>query len=446
MILPTRQQLEIDHLGHPVYASPLHAHEQFVDEQDRVLVSSSAKELSAVLQTGAAIPSFERAGPRAALFFQPARMRCAIVTCGGLCPGENDVIRSIVLTLTHSYGVQQIVGLRYGYAGLTAYPPEPPIELTHERVENLLGQGGSLLASSRGPQDVPQMVEMLDQRRIDALFAIGGDGTLRGAAALAEEVARRELPISVVGIPKTIDNDVAWIEHSFGFSTAVEEARRAIAAAHIEAKSGWNGIGLVELKGKDSGFIAAHASLSNPHVNFCLVPELSFPLEGDCGLLWALERRLEARHHAVIVVAAGAHPAVAGAAGLERTELSGAAQSSHAGQYLRERIERHFAARRAAISLNYIDPSYLIRSCAANATDAELCLRLGQHAVHAAMAGRTRLLVGSWHGQFTHVPLALATSQSRRINPRGALWQSVLESTGQHMCLRGQRPQDSSPP
>ena len=445
MTQPTRQQLEIERLGEPAYASPLRAHELFVDEQDRVLVSSSAKALSAAVEAGGAIPSFERAGPRQSLFFHPPRTRCAIVTCGGLCPGENDVIRSIVLTLTHSYGVHQIMGVRYGYAGLSAYPPEPPIPLTHERVESSLGQGGSLLASSRGPQDVPEMVEMLYQQRIDVLFAIGGDGTLRGAAALADEVARRRLSIAVVGIPKTIDNDVEWIDDSFGFSTAVEEARRAIAAAHIQARSLWNGIGLVELWGKDSGFIAAHAALSNPHVNFCLVPELPFPVEGECGLLWALERRMEARHHAVVVVATGGDPAPDQAAGPPEQD-GNLAPAAHPGRYLQQRIQQHFRERREVVNVNYIDPSYLMRSCPANATDSELCLHLGQRAVHAAMAGRTRLLVGSWHGQFTHVPIGLATAQRRRIDPRGPLWQSVLESTGQHRCLRGQRPQDSCPP
>jgi 6-phosphofructokinase 1 len=373
------------------------------------------------------------------LFFQPARTRCAIVTCGGLCPGENDVIRAIVLTLTHSYGVHQILGIRYGYAGLNPSPPEPPIELTLERVENLHGQGGSLLASSRGPQQVSAMVDSLDRQRIDVLFAIGGDGTLRGAAALADEIRRRALPIAVVGVPKTIDNDLQWIDRSFGFSTAVEEARRAITAAHIEAKGVWNGVGLLELMGRHSGFIAAHASLSNPHVNFCLVPELPFPIEGECGLLWALERRLEARHHAVLVVAEGA-AAEHRQPGQVRTDASGNLRPGGVGSFLRDHIERYFHARGQDVNVKYIDPSYLIRSCPANATDAELCLRLGQHAVHAAMAGRTRMLVASWHGQFTHVPIALATAQGRQVHAKGPLWQSVLESTGQHMCLLGQRP------
>jgi 6-phosphofructokinase 1 len=435
----------VEHLGNAIYASPLRAHERFVDEQDRILVSDSVKVLSASLQSGGALASFERAGPRETLFFHPARTRCAIVTCGGLCPGENDVIRAIVLTLVHSYGIHQILGIRYGYAGLTSASPEAPIELTPESVESAHGVGGSLLGSSRGPQDLSDMVDMLSRWKIDALFVIGGHGGLRGAAALADEIARRQLRIAVVGVPKTIDNDLQWIDQSFGFSTAVEEARRAIAAAHIEARGVWNGIGLVELMGRHSGFIAAHASLSNPHVNFCLVPEVPFPMDEDCGLLWALERRLEARHHAVLVVAEGAAPRLLQPPGPERRDASGNLRLAGVGAYLRERIEGHFAAHHRQVSVKYIDPSYLIRSCPANAGDAELSLRLGQHAVHAAMVGRTRLLVGSWHGQFAHVPLGLATAHRRQIDPAGPLWRSVLEATGQHMCLRGQRPWAEGP-
>lgn len=437
MTLPTREQLTIQRLGAPLYPSPLRGHERFVDEADRVLVSPWANEVSALLR-GAGAPAFERAGPRELLFFQPARASCGIVTCGGLCPGENDVIRSIVLTLTHSYGVQRVLGYRYGYAGLSPNAPEPPIELTAERVESLHGQGGTVLASSRGPQDVALMVETLDRERVDVLFAIGGDGTLRGAAAIADEVARRGLAIAVVGVPKTIDNDLDWIDRSFGFSTAVEQARNAVAAAHIEARGAWNGIGLLELMGRHSGFIAAHACLANPDVNFCLVPEVPFPIEGSCGLLWALERRLEARHHAVLVVAEGAARDAVEAAELAR-DPSGNLRLRGVGAWLRERIERHFFAQGQEVTVKFIDPSYLVRSGPANASDSELCLRLGQHAVHAAMAGCTRLLVGSWHGHFTHVPIALATARRRQLDPSGPLWRSVLEATGQHMCLRGQR-------
>lgn len=440
MTLPSREQLRIERLGEPLYPSPLRGHERFVDESDRVLVSPWAKEVSASLERGEA-PAFERAGPRELLYFQPARISCGIVTCGGLCPGENDVIRSIVLTLTHSYRVQRILGYRYGYAALGPSAPEPPLELDTERVNALHEKGGTVLGSSRGPQDVKLMVETLDRHRIDVLFAIGGDGTLRGAAALADEIKLRGLPIAVVGVPKTIDNDLDWIDRSFGFSTAVEQARRAIAGAHIEARGAWNGVGLLELMGRHSGFIAAHACLANPDVNFCLVPEVPFPIEGTGGLLWALERRLEARHHAVVVVAEGAaRDDLAGPAAPR--DASGNLRLRGVGALLRDRIERHFAELGQEVSVKDINPSYLVRSGPANASDAELCLRLGQHAVHAAMAGCTRMLVGSWHGHFTHVPLALATAQRRQIDPLGPLWRSVLEATGQHMCLRGQRQED----
>lgn len=444
MTLPSPDQLRIARLGEPLYASPLRGRTRFVEEDDRVLVGASTRELASSRESGGTPPAFERAGPRSELFYHPARVRCGIVTCGGLCPGENDVIRAIVLTLAHGYGVQQIVGFRYGYAALGSGAPEPPLWLTPESVESLHGRGGTLLASSRGAQDADCMVDTLYRDRIDVLFAIGGDGTLRGAGALADEISRRQLPIAVVGVPKTIDNDLEWIDRSFGFSSAVEEARRAIAAAHTEAKGAWNGVGLLKLMGRQSGFIAAHACLTNPDVNFCLVPEVPFPIEGERGLLWALERRLEARRHAVLVVAEGAAQDLLQDPRQPRRDASGNLRLVDVGVFLRDGLQRHFEERHEEVSVKYIDPSYLLRSGPPNAVDSELCLRLGQHAVHAAMAGRTRLLVGSWHGHFTHVPIALATASRRQIDPGGALWQSVLEATGQQAWLRSEGSRASS--
>jgi 6-phosphofructokinase 1 len=436
----TRRQLQIDCLGAAIHPSPLRAREPIFREDDRVLVNDSTADLVSLLRADEEPPSFERAGPRSLLFFPPELTSCAIVTCGGLCPGENDVIRSIVLTLAHCYGVRRILGIRYGYAGLSAHPPEPHLELTPESVENLHAQGGTVLASSRGAQDVAEMVDTLVRQRIDVLFTIGGDGTARGASALADEIERRKLPIAVVGVPKTIDDDLDWIDCSFGSSTAVDEARRAIGGAHVEAKGAWNGIGLVKLMGRHSGFIAAHACLSNPHVNFCWIPEVPMRLEGPEGLLLALDRRLTARHHAVLVVAEEALQDIL-PPDEPRRDASGNLRLVDVGVYLREAIERHFDATSQEVNVKYFDPSYLLRSCPANGFDAGLRLRLGQHAVHAAMAGRTRLLVGFWHGRFVHVPLGLVTAQRRYVDPAGPLWQSVLESTGQHLHCVAQQPQ-----
>jgi 6-phosphofructokinase 1 len=291
--------------------------------------------------------------------------------------------------------------------------------------------GGSLLGSSRGPQDPAEMVDRLQRLGIRILFAIGGDGTLRGAHAISEEAARRGTPISVIGVPKTIDNDVSFVQKTFGFETAVSEARRATYAANSEAEAAENGIGLVKLMGRDSGFIAAYAVLVDGQVNFCLVPEVPFTLE---RLLSELRRRVERRGHAVIVVAEGAGQDLMAGAG-ER-DASGNIKHGDIGIFLRDAIIRGFRESGTAVSLKYVDPSYAIRSVPATAHDSAFCLLLGHDAVHAGMTGRTDMVVGFWNHQFTHVPIVLAASARKRIDPDGALWSSVLASTGQprNMC------------
>jgi 6-phosphofructokinase 1 len=305
------------------------------------------------------------------------------------------------------------------------------MDLTPELVESLHEQGGTLLGSSRGPQDLGEICDTLEELGIDLLFTIGGDGTLRGASALVAELARRGRKTAVVGVPKTIDNDIQWIERSFGFATAVEEARRAILAAHAEARGAWNGVGLVKLMGRHAGFITAHASLASNDVNFCLVPEVPFRLEGEGGFLAALERRLEDRRHAVVVVAEGAAQDILQDPARRRTDASGNLRLEDVGVFLRDEIRDHFRSRDLPITVKYIDPSYTIRSQPAGALDAELCLMLGQHAAHAAMAGRTDCMIGHWNRYYTHVPLALATGERRQIDPEGSLWARVLGSTGQ---------------
>jgi 6-phosphofructokinase 1 len=403
----------------------------FTDEIRRVLLSSDAHTLRASVDNNSTPPSFEPAGPRPKVFFDVESLGCGIVTCGGLCPGLNDVIRSLVLTLKYQYGVTRILGFRYGFSGLSSRRPAEPLELTTATVDTIHEQGGTILGTSRGPQKVAEMVDALLHSKIGILFAIGGDGTLRGASAIARESARRDVPIAVVGIPKTIDNDLQWIERSFGFSTAVEEARRAIRAAHCEARGAWNGVGLVKLMGRHSGFIAGHATLANSDVNFCMVPEVPFQIEGSGGFLAVLERRLGDKHHAVVVLAEGAGQDLL----TDRTSLaddaSGNVRLQDIGGFLRERITQHFAERGKEITVKYIDPSYTIRSLPANSSDSEFCLILGQHAVHAAMAGRTDVLIGCWNQHFTHVPIPLAVRKRKRLDPKGGTWQRVLEATGQ---------------
>ncbi len=425
--------LKIRRLGEPQFDSPLRARIE-AREPRRALVPGRDRILFRDVVGAAPNESgFELAGARKRLFFDPTTVRAGIVTCGGLCPGLNDVIRGLTLVLRQRYGVQQVDGFRYGYRGLT---PESltagegfaPIELTESVVDAINDEGGSILGTSRGPQDLAVMVDFLVTRGTNALFVIGGDGTLRGARAIADEVQRRGLPIAVVGLPKTIDNDIRYVEQSFGFQTAFTEATRAIQAAHTEARSSVNGCGIVKLMGRHSGFIAAHATLASGDVNVALIPEVDFALEGPEGLLPYLEHRMIRRRHAVVVVAEGAGQAHLNTGG---ADASGNVRLGDIGTWLQERISNHFQTREIPLKTKYIDPSYQIRGLPATAHDSVYCYRLASHAVHAAMAGFTRMVVGRWHGRFVHLPIDLCVSGRQTVDPHGDLWLSVMESTGQ---------------
>jgi len=415
----------ISRLGECRIPSPMSG-VQFVNEEAHVLYQGDLREIESYQKAGKRPPSFEMAGPREKIYFDPSKLKCGIVTCGGLCPGLNDVIRAIVLSLNHHYGVRTVFGFRYGYEGLSYRHGHTPTELTPERVQDIHQQGGTILGSSRGSQDFSEMVDTLERMNVGILFTIGGDGTLRGAQSIAEEIGRRNLKIGVIGIPKTIDNDISYTERSFGFTTAVSEATSAIYAAHSEAAGARNGIGLVKLMGRHSGFIAAFATLANSDVNFCLVPEVRFGLK---SFLESLGQRLETRLHAVVVVAEGAGQDLMEAE-LER-DASGNIRLGDIGVFLKDQITNYFKKGGMEVTLKYIDPSYTIRSMPASPPDSVLCLMLGHNAVHAGMAGRTNMVVGFWKGEFTHVPIAAAVSKRKEIDPQDKLWTGVLSSTGQ---------------
>ena len=416
---------DIQQLGDCRVSSPLFD-VQFVQQDESVLYYSDPKRVEAFYKAGLNPPAFELAGPRSKIYFDPSKLKCGIVTCGGLCPGLNDVIRAIVMGLHHHYGVRGIFGFQYGFEGLSYKHGHPTIDLTPEEVNDIHQMGGTMLGSSRGPQDVVEMVDTLEVMNIRILFAIGGDGTLRGAQAISEEVSQRNLKISVIGVPKTIDNDISFIDQSFGFVTAVSEARTAIYAAHTEAQGAKNGIGLVKLMGRESGFIAAIASITNGDVNFCLIPEMEIRLE---GFLKALHSRLEKRRHAVVVVGEGAGQELMETSG-ER-DASGNIRFSDIGLFLKDKILTYFRDADMEVTLKYIDPSYTIRSMPANPHDSGFCLLLGHNAVHAGMCGKTNMVVGHWNNEFTHVPIPMAVSRRKQIDPHSRLWSNVLSSTGQ---------------
>jgi 6-phosphofructokinase 1 len=373
---------------------------------------------------------FELAGPRAKLFFDPKKTRAGIVTCGGLCPGLNDVIRSLFLELHHAYGVKEVLGFRGGYQGLDPARGVEPIRLSPEFVDHIHKEGGTVLGTSRGPVDIGLAVDNLVRRGADILFTIGGDGTQRGGNDLFQEAKRRGHALAVVGIPKTVDNDVAFVARTFGYLTAVQEAAQVLHRAHTEARSVENGIALVKLMGRHAGFIAAGATVASQDVNFTLVPEVPFKLEGERGFLAALKRRILKRSHAVVVVAEGAGQDLVEKGGSGR-DASGNARLKDIGLFLRERIERYFKAEKIPVVMRYFDPSYLIRSSPANSEDSILCDLFARHAAHAAMAGKTGLVIGYLHDKFIHVPIELLASRQKRLDPDGFAWSAVLATTGQ---------------
>lgn len=386
-----------------------------------------------VLRPGAECPDglrFELAGPRARLFFDPAQARAGIVTCGGMCPGLNNVIRSVFLELYHHYGVKEVLGFRYGYQGLDPDRGREPMRLTPEAVEDIHQEGGTVLGTSRGPVDADRAVDNLIRRKVNILFAVGGDGTQRGARDLFLEARRRGHALAVVGIPKTVDNDVPFVSRSFGYLTAVEQAAHMLRCAHTEAHSVQNGISLVKIMGRNAGFVTAGATVASQEVNFCLIPEVPFALDGERGFLAALKKRILSRAHALIALAEGAGQELL-EQGAEARDASGNLLLNDIGVFLRARIEAYFKAEKIPIVLRYMDPGYAIRSVPANAEDAIMCDLFARHAVHAAMAGKTGLVIGCLHERFIHVPIETLATKVKRIDPASSGWNAVLSATGQ---------------
>ena len=426
---PAKFNFHVPNLGECLVDTPL-VLDDYVDEGESIIFSSQIKNIEHQLKTCDRLPSFEKAGARAKIFHDPKLLKVGIVTCGGLCPGLNNVIKGVVQTLENDYGIKDILGLPYGYKGLTRKCRFEPISLSAGSVRHLHLNGGTLLGSSRGNQDPKEMVDQLISLGVNLLFCVGGDGTLKGASAIAQEITKRDLPIGVIGVPKTIDNDLGFVERTFGFETSVQVASEIITSANCEAEGAENGIGIVKVMGRDSGFIAATAALANSVVDFCLIPEIDLYLDGAQGLINALKNKLDFNHHAVIVVAEGAGQNLFKSSE-QRLDDSGNILKDDIGTFLRDVISQKMRERGCSVTMKYLDPSYHIRSVPANASDAVFCYLLAEHAVHAGMAGKTDMLIGFWNNFFTHVPIQLATLERRMIDLDGALWKGVLSSTQQ---------------
>lgn len=409
----------------PICGSLVH----FTTDDDAILLDRTVAGLSNNFDATGKVPAFEVAGPRRKIFHDPRWSKAAILTAGGLCPGLNNVIKSITFTLKQIYGVPLVYGIPYGYEGLNPACGHTPIILDENTVDDIHEQGGTILGSSRGAQDVSIMLQTLVRMDINMLFCVGGDGTLRCAHELAEEAEKQKLNISVIGIPKTIDNDVCFMDKTFGFETAVYATNSVIGVAHNEARGALNGVGLIHVMGRDSGFIAAYASLANTHINFCLVPEEKFNLEeGENALLPILFERLKRRHHSVIIVAEGAGQELI-AGGEQEHDKSGNLLNKNIGIFLREKIKEYARKTNMEVNIKYFDPTYMIRGVPALGTDAVFCYILAQSAVHAAMSGRTDMVVGHWSDNFTHVPISMAVKERKKIDPEGPLWRAVRLNT-----------------
>ena len=430
---PDNFNFEIQKLGEATHTNPS-SQEIFIEDSERIIFSSQIKNLNHQLKTCKNLPAFEKAGARKKIFHHPESTRAAIITCGGLCPGLNNVIKGLVNVLEQDYRVKEIIGIRYGYKGLTEKSNHEPMQLNSSVVDQIHKQGGTILGSSRGNQDPEVMVDELQKRKINLLFCIGGDGTLKGAQAIAEAANKRQAKISVIGVPKTIDNDLGFVEKTFGFESSVQVASEIITSAHHEAEGAENGIGIVKLMGRDSGFIAATASLANSVVDFCLIPETPFQTDGPKGICAAIRHRLQQNNHAVIVVAEGAGQDLFKNSE-NRIDASGNILKDDVGELLRGEIAAYFKKNNVPISIKYLDPSYHIRSVSANAADAVFCYLLAEYAVHAGMSGKTNLVIGYWNNFFTHVPIHLATKERSMVDLDSALWRGVVSATQQDKTL-----------
>ena len=436
------KDFEVQRLGNCTVPSPLHMSKEdgdgvfnYIEDDERVLMDLSLSNYRQNRDNNTEPLSFEKAGPKEFIYFDPSKTKVAIVTCGGLCPGLNNVIRGLVMHLYNRYSVTRIIGIKYGYEGFIPKYKHDVIELHPELVEDIHMHGGSLLGSSRGPQKVEEIVDALERMNINILFTIGGDGTLRGAQSITDEIIRRGLKIGVAGIPKTIDNDINFIEKSFGFETAFTIATDILRGAHNEAKGVYNGISLVKLMGRDSGFIAANAALAVQEVNYVIIPEMEFDLYGPRGFLRELRKRLERKNHALIVVAEGAGQDLFENHN-EQSDKSGNVVYKDIGLFLKDKIMEEFDNKEFPYTLKYIDPSYIIRSAPANANDSLFSNLLAQNAVHAAMAGRTGFVVGYWNSVFNIMPIPLAVKERKKISMESELWSDVIETTGQPVKIK----------
>ncbi|KAL4422989.1 hypothetical protein ABPG77_005469 [Micractinium sp. CCAP 211/92] len=441
--------LEIRHLRDVLtprdspFVSTNNAGAGFVGDMDLVRISimsydsveSSGSHRDHGAQTGAVLydpakneaiplPNFAlRSGPRKTIYHNPKDVTAAIVTCGGLCPGLNDVVQNIVYTLD-DYGVpeDQIFGIRYGLRGFLDRHAKP-VQLSRQTVDGIQLKGGTVLGTSRGNAKIPAIVERLRLWGINQLYVIGGNGGNAAAHAIAKECREQGVVCNVVGVPKSIDNDIQLIDRCFGFDTAVEEAQRSLISARVEARSS-GGISVVKLMGRQSGFIAMNASMASGVVDVCLIPEIRFDLEKLCDFVATIMAR---KDYCVVCVAEGAGQDIMDSSGPKGTDASGNPILQDIGVFLRDVFKKRFKG----VDVKYIDPSYMIRSIPTITTDRIYCKVLGQGAVHGAFAGYTDFTVGLVNTHYVFLPTTTIIQFPRTVDPRGRQWNRLKTAINQ---------------
>ncbi|KAK7294277.1 hypothetical protein RJT34_17164 [Clitoria ternatea] len=432
---------DVPHFSHyiphlPTYPNPLQDNPSYsVTKQYFVDVDDTVAQQIVVHKNSPRGTHFRRAGPRQKVYFDSEDVYACIVACGGLCPGVNTVIREVVCGLYHMYGVHKVLGIEGGYRGFYS---RNTIPLTPKVVNDIHKRGGTILGTSKGGHDTSKIVDSIQDRGFNQVYILGGDGTQRGASVISEEIRRRGMKVSVVGIPESVDNDIPVIDKSFGFDTAVEEAQRAINAAHVEAESAENGIGIVKLMGRSSGFIALYATLASRDVDCCLIPESPFYLEGPGGLFESIRKRLTENGHMVIVIAEGAGQELISESlsDMKKQDVTGSKLLQDVGLWLSQKIKDHFTeTKKMAINLKYIDPTYMIRAVPSIASDNVYCTLLAQSAVHGAMAGYTGLTVGLVNSRHAYIPFHRINERQKKVVITDRMWARLLSSTNQPSFL-----------
>ncbi|KAK2969919.1 hypothetical protein RJ640_000532 [Escallonia rubra] len=418
----------------PTYANPLQGHPAYTGVGQYFVHDDDAVAEKVIVHSGSPRGThFRRAGARQRVYFESEEVKACIVTCGSLCPGINTVIREIVCGLYNMYGVKRVWGIYGGYKG---FHSRNTTSLTPKAVNDIHKRGGTLLETSRGGHDARRIVDSIQDRGINQVYIIGGDETHKGASEIFQEIRRRGLKVSVAGIPRSIDNDIPVIDRSFGFDTAVEEAQRAINSAHAEAESAANGIGVVKLMGRHSGFIAMYASLASRDVDCCLIPESPFYLEGPGGLFEYIGKRLRENGHMVIVIAEGAGRELHCKDAQFNNRQVDSRISEDVGFWMSAKIKDHFNRQnKMGISLKYIDPTYMIGAIPCNAADRVYCTLLAHSVVHGAMAGYTGFAVGPVNGRHAYIPLNRILEKQNKVVITDRMWARLLSSTNQPSFL-----------